>query len=423
MSENDKIPGPPPPDDFSKTTPNLNLGGGDGGARSDWDKTNYNFPKQPAADDWGKTVTNIKPIDTENQDFGKTFYPGSPQQQQVPQSPEWGLTEPNIKVNPADFGSAPEDFGAAPAGGYEKTTPYFKLPEAERAKYQNLPPTPTEKAEQERREEKEKGGVPGWAWVASGLVGMFTFAVVVLLVVFFFVIPKVQKFQARVENAPPGSRILVDEVQWGYTSEDGSITLTGIAPGERTIKILHARYECRVEEVKGNAGDEPAPVSAKCTEKRIEPPIDCNKIGMNDFEKAENCYNAALDGLSLPPTPEDLVRALNILIINFDSSKHDVPPERLDALRKGAGFIKQLPPGIVLEVGGHTDNKGTDVTNQPLSDRRAAEVKKKLVAFGVNDAALQTRGYGSKQPRAGVDGNTDEGRFFNRRIEYKIVKK
>ena len=103
MSENDKNPAPPP-DDFSKTTPNINIGG-DAGGHNDWDKTNYNLPKQPAADDWGKTVTNIKPIDTESQDFGKTFYPGS--QQQAPRTPEWGMTEANVRINPADIGSAP----------------------------------------------------------------------------------------------------------------------------------------------------------------------------------------------------------------------------------------------------------------------------------------------------------------------------
>ena len=61
MSEDKKIPAPPPPDDFSKTTPNISIAP-DAGGHNDWDRTNYNFPKQPMADDWGKTVTNIKPM-------------------------------------------------------------------------------------------------------------------------------------------------------------------------------------------------------------------------------------------------------------------------------------------------------------------------------------------------------------------------
>jgi len=154
VSEDKKIPSPPPPDDFSKTTPNINIPADVGGGQNDWDKTNYNFPKQPVADDWGKTVTNIKPINTDKQDFGKTMYPGA---KAVPNA-DWGVTNANINVSPADFGSGADDFGGAP----DKTTPYFSLPEAERAKYQNLPPTPTEQAAQVEKEKEEKGGIPGW---------------------------------------------------------------------------------------------------------------------------------------------------------------------------------------------------------------------------------------------------------------------
>ncbi len=390
----------------------------DDGGQNDWDKTNYNFPKQPAADDWGKTVTNIKPIDTENQDYGKTFYPGS--QPSQPQSPEWGVTNANVNVSPADFGSAPEDFGGG--GGYDKTTPYFRLPEAERSKYQDLPPTPSEKAEQEKKEQKEKGGIPGWVWVGGGLLTMFMFAVAVLLFVYFFILRDVY-FDATVRLAPPGSRVLVDDKQMGYTKEDGSITLPNLTPGDRTVKIVHPNYVCVPQVVKGVAGVTPEPITARCEEVKAPPPSDCNNIGMGDVEKAERCYYAALNGLGTPFTVEELVNALNILIINFDSAKFDVPTDRLAALKKGADFIKMLPPEVVLEVGGHTDNKGDDSSNQKLSENRANAVKTKLVTFGVRPEALQTRGYGATSPRPGADNNTDQGRFFNRRIQYSIVKK
>ena len=310
---------------------------------------------------------------------------------------------------------------ARAAGGYDKTTPYFRLPEAERAKYQNLPPTPTEKAEQERREAAEKGGVPGWLWVAGGLLSMFLFAVVVLGFVYFFLL-RDTSFEATVKLAPPGSSVLVDDKQIGYTKEDGSITLPNLKPGRRTIKIVHPNFECKTQDVVGEAGVTPEPITAKCTPIQVKAGEDCSNIGMGEFDKAERCYNAALDGLPNPFTAEDLVRALNILIINFDSGKSDIPQERLAALKKGADFIKRLPPGIVLEVGGHTDNQGSDATNQPLSEARANAVKNKLVTFGVNPQVLQTRGYGSSRPRAGADNNTEQGRFFNRRIEYSIVK-
>ncbi len=144
---------------------------------------------------------------------------------------------------------------------------------------------------------------------------------------------------------------------------------------------------------------------------------------MGEFDKAERCYNSALGALPDPFTVEDLVRALNILIINFDSGKYDIPQERIAALQKAAGYIKRLPPEVVLEVGGHTDNRGGDADNQKLSENRAKAVKEKLVTYGVRQEVLQTRGYGSTSPRPGADNNTEQGRFFNRRIQYYIVKK
>jgi len=115
---------------------------------------------------------------------------------------------------------------------------------------------------------------------------------------------------------------------------------------------------------------------------------------------------------------------LNILIINFESGKFDVPPVRLAALQKGAAFIKKLQqrePNIVLEVGGHTDSDGSDSDNQTLSNNRANAVKTILVKFGVSAAGLQTRGYGETQPK--FDNNTVQGKFLNRRIQYSIVKR
>jgi outer membrane protein OmpA-like peptidoglycan-associated protein len=414
VSEDKKIPGAPPPDDFSKTTPNINLPDSQDSGQFDWDKTNYNYPKQPAADDWGKTVTNIKPIDTGG-DLGKTMYPGA----QPQASPEWGVTRANIDVSAADVGSNAEDFGVV----QDKTTPYFKLPEAERLKYQNLPPTAAEKAAAAEAAEKTKGGIPGWFWVIAGLMAMFFFAVVVLGVVYFFVL-RDTSFEATVKGAPPGSDVLVDDVPWGVTSEDGSIKLVNLKAGRRSIKITHPNYTCEPREINGQAGVTPEPIIARCQAVAVKAGETCESFQPGEFDKAERCYNKALADLPDPFTDEALVKALNILIINFESGKFNVPPVRLAALQNGATYIKKLQdrePNIVLEVGGHTDNVGGDVSNQKLSENRANAVKDVLVKFGVNPAGLQIRGYGATQPK--FDNNTEQGKFLNRRIQYSIVKR
>jgi OOP family OmpA-OmpF porin len=55
-----------------------------------------------------------------------------------------------------------------------------------------------------------------------------------------------------------------------------------------------------------------------------------------------------------------------------------------------------------------------------LSQQRAEAVRAALIEAGVDPSMLVAKGYGSASPVAGND--TLEGRFRNRRIEYRVVK-
>jgi len=421
---NPNRPGPPP-DDWTKTTPNINLPdnitGGSGSANSgggepDWAKTNYRIPVQPAAnpDDFGKTITNIKPIDTNRQqDFGKTMYPGAAPQ---PPSGDWGATQANVNIPAGDIGSSPSDWGQP---GPDKTTPYFQLPEADRLKYQQLPPTPAEQAAQVQQEQKAKGGIPGWVWVVAGLMTMFFFAVAVLGVVYFFIL-RDSSFEVTVKGAPPGSDILVDDKLLSVSNESGDSEIKNLSPGRKTIIIRHPTYTCQPIQVEGGRGVNPDAVIARCQAQAAKADDDCVNIQIGEEDQAERCYNAALEGLPNPFTPDQLVKALNILIINFDSGSSAIPAKRLAALQKGAGYIKRLPADVTLEVGGHTDNTGQPGPNAALSLSRANAVRDQIIKFGVNGSILRTKGYGPDRPKA--DNNTELGKFYNRRIEYSIVK-
>ncbi|MCV5900774.1 OmpA family protein, partial [Escherichia coli] len=77
-------------------------------------------------------------------------------------------------------------------------------------------------------------------------------------------------------------------------------------------------------------------------------------------------------------------------------------------------------PDIKVEIGGHTDSKGSDAYNLSLSDKRSKSVKDYLVSKGVAAGRMTTRGYGESMPVA--DNNTDEGRELNRRVELKVTE-
>lgn len=125
----------------------------------------------------------------------------------------------------------------------------------------------------------------------------------------------------------------------------------------------------------------------------------------------------ALKELGEADSVDEVVKALNVSIINFASGKSDIPADAKPILAKASEVLKKQPAGTTVEIGGYTDNKGNADANKKLSQSRADAVKKELVALGVNEAMLKSVGYGDANPVG--DNNSEDGRFKNRRIEYK----
>ena len=76
-------------------------------------------------------------------------------------------------------------------------------------------------------------------------------------------------------------------------------------------------------------------------------------------------------------------------------------------------------PTMQIEIGGHTDGKGSEAYNQRLSENRARAVVDFLVSKGIDSRRLKYKGYGKTMPVAPND--TEEGRAQNRRVEFKIL--
>ena len=74
---------------------------------------------------------------------------------------------------------------------------------------------------------------------------------------------------------------------------------------------------------------------------------------------------------------------------------------------------------IVIE--GHTDNIGSESTNQLLSERRAESVATLLKAYGVSGGRVSPVGYGETRPVS--TNETETGRRLNRRVEVLIYAK
>lgn len=103
----------------------------------------------------------------------------------------------------------------------------------------------------------------------------------------------------------------------------------------------------------------------------------------------------------------------------FETNKWDLKPESMVELNKLADLLK-ANPDKKIEIGGHTDNVGSDEANMTLSNNRAASVVTYLVKQGIDASRLTSKGYGETLPVA--SNETDEGRAKNRRTEFKIVQ-
>jgi OmpA-OmpF porin, OOP family len=111
--------------------------------------------------------------------------------------------------------------------------------------------------------------------------------------------------------------------------------------------------------------------------------------------------------------------------IYFEFNKAVVLEESHASLNKLVQLLVANPAAVV-EIGGHTDDKGSDAYNQKLSEARAQAVVEYLVSQGIDKSRLTAKGYGESQPLApnkNPDGSDNPaGRDKNRRTEFKVLK-
>jgi outer membrane protein OmpA-like peptidoglycan-associated protein len=107
--------------------------------------------------------------------------------------------------------------------------------------------------------------------------------------------------------------------------------------------------------------------------------------------------------------------------IYYDFDKAELKPESITELKKLLKMLRENP-SMKVEIGSHTDNKGSNEYNIALSKRRAQSVVNWLVKNGIDKSRLASRGYGEDVPIASND-DEEEGRELNRRTEFEVISK
>ena len=106
--------------------------------------------------------------------------------------------------------------------------------------------------------------------------------------------------------------------------------------------------------------------------------------------------------------------------IFFDFNKSTLRSESIAELNRLKRILNDNST-MKIEIGGHTDSKGSAEYNKKLSNDRAQSVVNYLIENGISASRLTYIGYGKDQPVA--TNETEEGRQENRRVEFKVMSK
>ena len=105
---------------------------------------------------------------------------------------------------------------------------------------------------------------------------------------------------------------------------------------------------------------------------------------------------------------------------NFAFNKTLLPDEAKARLDKMVSDLKADPKGVVIEIEGHTDNRGTPEVNEKIGLERAEAVKRYLYEqHQIPLHKINVISYGEDKPVA--PNNTRDGRAQNRRVVVKVL--
>ncbi len=134
-------------------------------------------------------------------------------------------------------------------------------------------------------------------------------------------------------------------------------------------------------------------------------------------------YNGFEDEDGCPDKGSVIIQDNNIMIlekIKFKTASAEILPESNKILDAVATTIIHHPEFLLMEVGGHADERSDDRYNLRLTQDRVNSVMAALIQRGVARDHLRSKGYGEYCPED--PAHNAEAWETNRRVEFKIVK-
>lgn len=138
------------------------------------------------------------------------------------------------------------------------------------------------------------------------------------------------------------------------------------------------------------------------------------------FEKLDiHTYEMNELEMSFTLQPVEVGTTVNLRSVLFERGTANLIPESTDELDLVVSFL-QTNPKVVIDLAGHTDNRGVHSHNVRLSQQRVNKVKEYLVSKGISAKRISGKGFGGTKPIA--SNESEESRMLNRRVEFTIKK-
>ncbi len=149
------------------------------------------------------------------------------------------------------------------------------------------------------------------------------------------------------------------------------------------------------------------------------PPFLSRKIEAVEIEEVKS---PAVEVMAKRPAREGIKFDLKSIGINFEVARWDLD-QRAKSIFKNIASVLQIysDEWQNVTVNGHTDKMGEDDENLVLSQKRADAVKLILMANGLQEERVETKGFGSAMPL--IDEVSVEAYSKNRRVEFNIITK
>jgi len=161
-------------------------------------------------------------------------------------------------------------------------------------------------------------------------------------------------------------------------------------------------------------------------------PVNTEMSVLRDIELEDPWLELVAD--DIPPdnalvAPKDnkiFVKGSSKLIVEnimFENNKSEISADAKQILDKVI-LVLNHNKNLRIEVGAHTDSKGSAAANMKLSESRAKMVQEYIISAGINSNRIQSKGYGESKLINNCTDNvecTETEHALNRRIEFRIL--